>query len=808
MKIMRTLVASGLLASIMIPLMSLSAAFAEDGICLVENGNPKARIYVSADEAAAGDSGLLSAALDDLALHIERMSGARLSVLRVKSTKDVETPAIVIGRLACEMGAEPPKNEEGYRILTKNGAVLIGASTGDGASYGIYTLLEHLGCDWVMPGEIGMITPEKNTINVREIDESGAPAFAYRLIWYRGGSEVPEEDRRHFEEWCRRQKLHLLSSGKHNEMGGGHYWDALIRSHQRIFDENPDMLALVRKEDGTMTRKGPQIEPTHPKVAELIAEDIREKFRKNNWPKEHELRHPIGPADGEGFSQSVEALALSGISRQDVILGGKDATDQVIHLANEVIRLLGDEYSNVTLTYYCYSVHQEYPARQKPHPRINVVFAPISFSRLHATGDPASKTRTYYRHILDQWAKLHEAQGNTLGFYEYNWNLAENMLPFTRLHMVGEDIPMYHRMGCEWAVIEATRAWSINGPHDYVSAKLLWDADKDWRVLFREYCDKAFGPAAPMLERYYLRLAGVQSKAGQEAGSYHAAALIFSKDYITAAKRDFEEALEQKLTRAQRTRVEYAMHPLHTLELYLEWFHALNAFKFPQAQVAYDQMLAHWQEALEKNSDLVGYEIPGYMRSFLGKTTEQALRYSTAPYVMMTKLDDALPTALDPTGSGELLNLHSPQINDSDWIRTKTYSSNWDAQGLGFYRTGDVWYRFHFAVPKDIPNKGVGLFLGGFEDEARVWCNGTFVGASRKFSEPAVFDLTDAITPGESNLLAIQVKRNTHMNENLLGGIFRPSFIFSGPRPILEDSGNERKESRILPGGEREEIAR
>lgn len=799
--------------SLVAGLMLLSPFCHAKDIVLVENGTPKAAIQAYAADLQDEFEGtkrppdvvadILPAALDDLVLHLEKMSGAKLPVSAVKSAAEAKAPAIVLGKLAVEMGAVPPENEEGYRLLTKDGRVLIGANTHRGIAHGIYGFLESQGCDWVMPGEIGIIAPEKKTLAIANLDQSSFPAFSHRRVWLSGGPKtVSKEDRVRFEEWCRRQRLGFPESQRNQ--GSGHAWSKYISSNKEAFAADPTMLALVRQPDGSLLRKGPQIEPANPKVADLIAQNIRDEFAENGWPKDKPMRFPIGPSDGDGYSISPEALAL-GVGRMDPVNGSEDVTDQVSYLSNEVLKRLGDEYPNVSLTYLSYSFHHMFPAVHKPHPRTNVIFAPISFSRFHATGDPISKTRTYYANVLKDWQEYlqkNDTQG-TFGFYEYNWNLSDGMLPFTRIRMFGEDIPMYHKMGFDWGVIECFKAWSINAPHDYIAAKLLWDPMQDWRELLKEYCQLAYGAAAPMLERYYLGLADRQREAGLEAGSWHAVALIFDDAWVAQAKKEFAEALKQNLTPEQKTRVEYAAHPLGALELYLAWFDALNAFDFPKAKAAYDDMVAHWQAGLDRNRDLVAGAVPVYLKGLLGMTTEDALKYSSDPYRLLVRLEEAPRTILDPTNSGEQMNFQGPEIRDRDWIRTHTYTSNWDAQGLGFYRNGSVWYRFHFDLPKEGLKEGLGLFLGGYDDCADVWLNGKYIGTSgpaRKFCKPVAFDITDAARPGAQNVLAIRIRRLLNLNELFTGGLFRPSYIFTGPRLQTAETAQPGKE-RILPGG-------
>lgn len=815
-------------------------------VTLVKDARAVAKIFVEDDDLAdmpvrpgvkRGTPGMVALAVEDLNYHIEKMSGVPLEVVKTSDPGQVTGPAIVIGKLAEKLGDAVPatKWKEGYRIVVKGDRVLIAGETPRGTSHGIYAFLRDLGCDWVMPTTLGEIIPEKKTITVADRDQASSPDFGIRRFWYRGeASIVTKEEKADYDQWVRRQQL-----GRADEFSDdreGHYWGDFVSRNKKEIEADPEVLALVRLRDGTLVRKGPQIETTNPKVARMMAADIGKWFETRKWPKDKPVSLPIGPADGDGYSVSPASLALVG-GRKDALFGGPDVTEPVAQLANDVLAQLGDEYPRLKLNYYVYSVHAGYPSEHKPDPRINPIFAPISYSRFHSTLDPHSKSRAFYRQVVEKWGELAKAQGNQLNVYEYNWNLADNMLPFTRVRMFGEDIPFYHRMNFSGFTLESTKAWAINGPHDYIAARLVWDASLDWKKLLTEYCVKAFGPAAPMMERYYLRLAEVQSVAGQEAGSYYSAPLIFDAAFLDAAQKDLDEALAQKLSPDERVRTASAALPLQTLRHYLEWHQAMGDFAFEKAKSALDAALATWQKQLDANTQLAAREVPGYVQGLLAATTDAAVKYSTAPYAIVWKFPESLPTAidpgrvgeesgfpvsgvdagqmdrlarssaeegakystapyevvwklpgqlltaLDPSGEGGKLNLAAPEINDSGWVVTRVSREGWTPQGLGFYQDGAVWYRTRFEIPKTAEKRAIGLFLGGFDDEARVWVNGKPVGSSGvRFGKPAVFDLTGAIREDGENLLAIQVIRHSRDSKKFVGGLFDPGFVFAGPR--------------------------
>lgn len=771
-----------------------------ENVELVRDGQAVARVYIAKtvppDPAAEGAGGKgtksapsrRAAAVEDLNYHLRKMSGADLPVIYTDDPSIIKGPAIVLGRLALELGASPQKtseSREGFRLLTRDGLILIGGESEDAESHGIYELLRRLGCDWVMPGTIGEIIPHRSTVSVPRLDESQAPDFSMRRLWYRGGRRlVTELESQQFDRWLARQKggrwEHPASRS------GGHVWDRFIKRHQDEFERDPTMYALTRASDGTLKREGPQLESTHPRVIELFVEEIRAAYRKNiaagRWTRRTQAGFGIGPADGLDYSVSAESIA-AGSGRIDPIMGEPDRTDLLVLLGNQILERVQNDYPNAYVGFYSYSAHADYPMRYKPHPNIVIIFAPINFSRFHGALDPRSKTQSYYRGVVEQWAKLSREQGNVLIYRGYNWNLADNMLPFSKVGIWGEELPFYRRNGVISLNVEATKAWSVNGPSDYVFMRLAWDSGLNWPDLLTEYCRKAFGPAAVPMEQYFLRIIKRQSAAGQEAGSYHAYHLIYDEAWIRESRSLIDEALTAAKASEDRLRVSAFAAGLEALRLYLDYHGATLRFDFAGAKQAFDAMLANWRRAHDVDSQLVAQEVPDYLDRYLREFVEEGLRYSQYPYNVVYRIPDELPTAFDPHGVGDRMNFHSAAIDDRRFIKTLTYSSTWDAQGIAGLQSSAAWYRIRFMLPASLKGQPIGLFIGGVQDEARVWLNGRPVGRSgRQFSTPVVFDLTDETLFGGENLLALQIVRNSAANEIGVGGLLRPSFLFTGPR--------------------------
>ncbi len=786
--------------------------FAVSGVEIIKKQAPVAKIYMDEKAVIKKDFHLLSTdeqkkqvlsmAVDDLNYHLRKMSGTELEVVLTADPSKVRKPGIVIGELANRFGVRPVGHselDETFRVRADRDFLLIGGESPAAAAYGIYEVLERLGCDWVMPGVNGEVIPQRESVVIDDMDVEQSPSFAVRAPWYTGGSRIVEKVfMDEFDQWKLRHKEQLTRRWSPQVMIGGHVWDLVINKYREKFDAHPEMLALIRQPDGSFKRQGPQLESTHPDIPPLFADYIRSIFQKNGWPKDKAVCLGVGPADGVHFSRSAESM-LAGTDRINPVSGDPDITDLQILLCNQLIEILEKEFPNLTLGFYLYAAHAEYPIRYIPHPKVTIVIADIAYSRFHSIIDPNSKTRHHYRQIVDQWGELHRKQGNYLFFRGYNWNLADNFLPYTKIKIWAEDLPYYHRLGVSGVYNECIKAWSVLAPSEYLEAKLTWNVNRDWKEVLKQYCRSAFGGGAPALEQYYLKLAERQSKAGYEAGSYHSFALMYDRKFVADCRALFEKAETAAETPMRKQRVRFARIPLNMLSLFLDYRAAYCSFDFQTAEKKYEGMLGELRRYEKIDGNLVCRSASIYLKRFYGDFVKQSVKYSSGEYRMVFPLPEHLKATFDSDNCGQSLGLYKKALNDRDYLTLSTYSTTWDAQGLMGFRGGSVWYRVDFDLTETLAGKPLGLFVGGSDSVVRVWCNEQYIGMGRRFAKPFTFDLTDAASPGK-NQLTIQVQQYGS-SEIGTGGLIYPSFIFTGPRLAQRTTHTETGE-RLLPGGE------
>ncbi len=732
---------------------------------------------------------VLRTTVDDLNYHIKKMSGTVLPVRTGSAAANV--PAIV---LELKDG-----KQDAFTINSEKERITISGRDGFAISNGIYEMLNRLGCDWVFPGETGEVIPKKSTIDTGVYKVYGKPDFAVRYPWQTGSDGRASAYEIHsFTQWKLRHKLHLTRNNHPLMMLGGHVFDRLIKRYKEIFDADPDMYALVRQLDGTYIRRGMQVETTNPKVIALFERYIREIFAKNKWPKDKKVCISVGPADSTGYSESIESqMASSG--RIDPVTGRKDFSDLQILLCNTLLERLEKEFPNLHLGFYLYNVHSDYPVRYKPHPKIVLVLADITHSRLHSTLEEQSKTRRYYKSILEKWKNTPNAKF----FRGYNWNLAENVMPYSKLIIWNDDLPYYKSVGVLGVYNETAKGASNLAVSNYLEAKMLWDTKLKWRDVLKTFCKNAYGKAALPMEKYYTAITLRQSQAGMEAGSFHAFPLIYDLKFVSQMRKLFDEARKLADTDLIKERIRIAELSLNALEGFLKFKAAYNNFEFAKAKNIFDKLAADLKAESDKRRNIIS---PGghlYLKRFHEAAVTQSFKYSQAPYKIVHKIPNELKTMFDQFNAGNVMGYYSTKLNDRYCIKTATFSSTWDAQGLMGYRSGSVWYRIPFPKLKE---KSAGLFVGGVDNVVRVWCNDKYIGMGRGFARPFTFDLTGLLNENGNNMLVIQVQR--HGNSEVgTGGILYPCFIFTGPQ--LEKRAPDGKlEYRLLPGGVIEKIGK
>ena len=276
-----------------------AAMTARADVTLVQDGQARATIHVAAEVLSMEDKNLgalkypereveeqrvrLRASVRDLAVYLEKMSGAKIEVVAGPPAAESKTVPILIGSLAQNAFGPPGKTfpyKQGFRIVVGDEGVGLLGESDLATSYAIYEILDELGCRWFMPSEQGEVIPSVKTIALAERDASLTPGTIYRGIWYAD------------DDYKRRNRCGGLL------LSAGHALEYYVTKEDR--EQHPDWRAEIGGKPDAMRLKW-----SHPGVAQAMAEKIlagQAASPAASWS--------LSPEDGMSFDESAEDRAL------------------------------------------------------------------------------------------------------------------------------------------------------------------------------------------------------------------------------------------------------------------------------------------------------------------------------------------------------------------------------------------------------------------------------------------------------------------------------------------------------------------
>lgn len=499
---------------------------------LAEDG--RALLPVVIAESAAEDTRSVA---EELARYLGRMSGATFDVRTGDGSR-----GIVLGTLAefPDPHLDQPlavrrtfHGREAYAIRTEPRRLRLIGATPMGASHAAYRLLEHLGCRWFFPAGAWEVVPSTPALTVR-LNETDRPAILSRRIWWGYGS-FDGRCRADYEAWARRNRM--ASSRK---IWCGHAWQSIIAANKKTFDAHPEYLALVKGK-----RRGPQFCVSNGEVRKIAVRWAMDQFRRRPALDMVSME----TSDGSDHCQCQRCRKLGGIS------------DRAFGLANEVARAVAKAYPGKMVGMYAYNDHCEPPSfALEPNVYIQ---STAGFIRGRYTFDE----------LMVLWPKV----CRDMGFYEYFsvWLWDFDMPPggnAASLRHVRQRIRRYAELGATSVDCESGNNWGLHGRGYYVANRLMWDPRTDVDAVLSDFHEKAFGPAAAVMKRYYERL-----DAGGEP--------LVSEHLLATALRDLAEA-----SRLARGRPD-VLERLGQLKQYLHyvrlrWDHDRAAGKDARAELA------------------------------------------------------------------------------------------------------------------------------------------------------------------------------------------------------------------------------
>jgi hypothetical protein len=677
---------------------------------------------------------------------IEKMSDARLPIVEQPSAAK---PVIYIGAAAVKAGLElddiDSPTDEGLRIVGDGQTkIVIAGQNGTSTMKAVCRFLEELGCRFFMDNDLGHVYPRRKTITVGRLNITEKPGLKMRKIW---GSQ-----------WGGHNLWKIWNGVGGLELATGHSWSRYV--DKDLFETHPEYFAL---RDGGR-KKGGWYCTSNPELRKVFADGVIAYGGPNP---------SVSPPDGTGYCQCAECLAQDDPGNIEPSSGRASVTNRYADFLDEVAKYVAKQHPERLLSFYCYADYTQPPTLDRRlSPNLVAWIAPIRYSRYHRMGSSVSPSRIQLAQVIDGWAAATEQ----IAYRTYNFNLAECVVPFSKLSVWEHDIPYLKDKGCIGINLESLVNWEIYGPHLYQSIRLAYDPDADSDAMMDDYFMKFYGSAAgPFMKQYWMSIDGAFANMRCESGSFFALHLVYTREFLDKLAALVSQAADSAGgNELYSARIAMTSQGLQNAEQFIRLRDAMNRGDFAAAKRVYDDLYA--RNDVEYKRGYGNHYTLNYLKRFVGTHVLAGAEATAAPNRVLQVLPDRMKLAYDPADNGVEQGFHKSDFDDSAWKEVATYGNTLNAQSLPDVKSV-LWYRTSMDVPERRRGRLVLFFTEVDCQAATVYVNGSEVasleGEARR--KPFEVDVTEAARPG-ANTVAIRVDHRT-ITELFLGGIVRPVLL-------------------------------
>jgi len=481
-----------------------AAQKAAPAFVLVEEGRSPHAIYLPADAPAP-----VAFAAEELQRYIERISGARLAL-----QKAGESSGPYVVRIGPAKGLSPGdesisvNDTDAFRLVVKEGGIVLAGVNPRSTLYAAYDLLERLGCRWFLPGEDGEYVPRKTTLTLPQMDVVSQAAFAARGVTEDSSAAGDDpfwrgrvvEDSRVFLDWMAKNRMNnyriaarpLFAAefdkrGMTPQQGGGHSVPLMLP--KELFASKPELFRMdqtgKRVPDGNVC-------VSNPETVKLCADVVMKWFRDH---PESEYFTVMGQDIWGGAWCSCDKCKPYTASEQNVIL---------INGIHQILRKQGVKgrcaYAAYRDTLRCDL------NRVRMDSEVRVGYAPRERSYGHGLADASSERNRWFWNNLMEWRRKHSGPIGITDYYHdcilfYSFAvptvrvITEDMRAYSKLNVVGTGSYMMGRF-----------SWYTYGPSLYVYGRLSWDPQYDPEHALDELANLHYGPAAEPVRGFWREL--------------------------------------------------------------------------------------------------------------------------------------------------------------------------------------------------------------------------------------------------------------------------------------------------------------
>ncbi len=444
-------------------------------LTLATGGLPEVDLRVPAN---AGPT--VEYAAEELRRHLCVMAGAKPSVrggrtrIYIGDSDAASTAGIDVAGL--ELGPEA------FHVEARNGSLFIVGGGPRGVLYGVYEVLERLGCRWFSP-ETQRI-PRQDDIQLRWRSETHRPAFENRDNFNWETADPAWRARNRLNGWVPAIPEYM---GGHNDYGMWCHTFFELVSPNEHFARHPEYFTMV---GGVRRRDGNQLCLSNPDVLRLLTQRLLVRIRAT--PKA--TIFSVSQNDGMGYCECPRCLT---IVREEGSQSGP-----ILRFVNAVATAVARQHPRVLIDTLAYLYSVEPPRLVRPVANVRVRLCAFGCCQAHGFGMCDQSESRRFLKALNGWSRI----TSQLYIWHYCTNFGSYLLPMPNFDEIHANIGLYQQRGVHGIFMQGQGdpggGAELTALRGYVIGRLLWNPRQPVWPLVDEFLAAHYGKAAAAVRRY------------------------------------------------------------------------------------------------------------------------------------------------------------------------------------------------------------------------------------------------------------------------------------------------------------------
>lgn len=447
---------------------------------LIVSGYPVAMVQARGEAPPAEEY-----AAEELRRHLYAMAGAGpYQRMDARSRNELRGPTIYVNdwERAAAAGISPTLGAEAFHLESRDGSLYLLGGGPRGVLYGVYDLLETLGCRWYTP-ELTRI-PRRRNLALPATRKTEAPAFEYRDMWIWDGSDPA---------WWTRNRLNGFFTSVPEYMGGHITYNLFVHSFytllppEEFFAGHPEYYSLI---DGVRRHEMGELCLTNPDVLRLVTERVLARMRANP-------RATIFSVSQNDWEGACECPACRKVVAEEGSQSGP-----LIRFVNAIAAVTSREFPDKLIDTLAYWYTLDAPKHAVPHRNVRVRLCSIRCCQGHAYGTCDHPESGRFLRALEEWGRVTDR----MYIWHYCTDFAHYPLAMPNFDELPANINLYRDTGVCGVFMQGMGEDGGGGEsmplRGWLISKLLWNPRQDAWALIDEFLQAYYGAAAPMARRY------------------------------------------------------------------------------------------------------------------------------------------------------------------------------------------------------------------------------------------------------------------------------------------------------------------